>query len=122
MEWGDGEYEEVGGREMRKRFVVRVVSVGLLSPMVIVSGVGTAWALPPAEDVPEEILRTQIILDARSPIDGKPLTPAEYAELQAALQAPLEPSTKLSPKVKNLIGLLKLRRFIKRYLPFIPIK
>ncbi|NJP11760.1 MAG: hypothetical protein HC866_21700 [Leptolyngbyaceae cyanobacterium RU_5_1] len=90
--------------------------------MVMMSGIGAAWALPPAEDVPEEVLRTQIILDARSPIDGKPMTPAEYAELQAELQAPLDSPTKLSPKVTRLIRLLKLRRFLKRYLPFIPVK
>ncbi|PLZ22593.1 hypothetical protein CBP28_20550, partial [Fischerella thermalis WC559] len=43
-------------------------------------------ALPPAEDIPEEILRTEIILAARSPIDGKPLSAADYAQLQAQLQ------------------------------------
>jgi hypothetical protein len=43
-------------------------------------------ALPPPEDLPEEILRTEIITEARSPIDGQPITPAEYAQLQ--LQQP----------------------------------
>jgi len=38
-----------------------------------------ATALPPPEDLPEEILRTEIITEARSPIDGQPLTAAEYA-------------------------------------------
>lgn len=38
-----------------------------------------AIALPPPEDVPEEILRTEIITEARSAIDGQPLTAAEYA-------------------------------------------
>ncbi len=48
---------------------------------------GTAViALPPPEDTPEEILRTQIIIEARSPIDGKPLNAAEYIQLQAPLQ------------------------------------
>ena len=45
-----------------------------------------AIALPPPEDLPEEILRTEIITEARSPIDGQPITPAEYAKLQ--LQQP----------------------------------
>ena len=42
-----------------------------------------AIALPPPDDLPEEILRTEIITEARSPIDGQPLTAAEYAQLQA---------------------------------------
>jgi hypothetical protein len=45
-----------------------------------------AISLPPPEDLPEEILRTEIITEARSPIDGQPITPAEYAQLQ--LQQP----------------------------------
>ena len=43
-------------------------------------------ALPPAEDIPEEVLRTEIILEGRSPINGKPLSAAEYEQLQAELQ------------------------------------
>jgi hypothetical protein len=50
------------------------------------------------------------------------MTPAAYAELQAAEQAPYRPPTEVPKKVKNLIGLLKIRKFIKTYLPFIPIK
>lgn len=78
-----------------------------------------AWALPPTEDTPEEILRTEIITEARSPIDGKPLTPAQYAELQAQLEAgpPIDP--KLSPQVKRTITLLRLRKFIRTFFPFL---
>lgn len=80
---------------------------------------GPAHALPPAEDIPEEILRTEIITEARSPVDGKPLTPAQYAELQAQLEAgpPIEP--KLSPQVKRTITLLRLRQFIRTFFPFL---
>jgi hypothetical protein len=45
-------------------------------------GTAEVIALPPPEDLPEEILRTEIITEARSPIDGQPLTAAEYAQLQ----------------------------------------
>ncbi|NER34445.1 MAG: hypothetical protein F6J93_10540 [Oscillatoria sp. SIO1A7] len=41
----------------------------------------SAAGLPPPEDIPEEILRGQIITEARSPIDGQPMTVAEYARL-----------------------------------------
>ncbi len=84
-----------------------------------------AVALPPADDLPEEILRTEIITEARSPLDGEPLTAAEYAKLETQLQSsiqPIDPKTQVSPKVRRTINLLRLRRLIKTVFPFIPIK
>jgi len=76
-----------------------------------------AVGLPPPEDVPEEILRTEIITEARSPIDGKPLTAAEYAQLQAELaQNPIPPD--VNPKIKRLIFLLRLRQMLRTIIPF----
>ena len=76
-----------------------------------------AVGLPPPEDVPEEILRTEIITEARSPIDGKPLTAAEYAQLQAELaQNPVSPD--VNPKIKRLIFLLRLRQMLRTIIPF----
>ena len=75
-----------------------------------------AVGLPPPEDVPEEILRTEIITEARSPIDGKPLTAAEYAQLQAVLaQNPIPPD--VNPKIKRLIFLLRLRQMLRTIIP-----
>jgi hypothetical protein len=79
-----------------------------------------ALALPPLEDTPEEVLRTEIILEARSPVDGKPLTAAEYAQLQAQLQTRPAPP-QLSPQVRDTIFLLRLRKAILTVLPFLPI-
>ena len=93
----------------------------LLTPVTLMQA-GIGWALPPEEDIPEEILRTEIIIDARSPIDGSPMTPAEYAEWEALQRELAELPPHVSPKVENLVRLLKLRRFIKRFLPIIPIK
>ena len=73
--------------------------------------------LPPPEDIPEEILRTEIILEARSPIDGKPLTASEYAELQAQIAQTLF-SPELTPQVREIIFLLGIRKFIKSVTPF----
>ncbi|MDB9311825.1 hypothetical protein PN462_01835 [Spirulina sp. CS-785/01] len=74
-------------------------------------------ALPPAEETPEEVLRTEIILDARSPVNGEPLTAAEYAELQQTLtESPYPPE--LSPEVQQTIFMLKLLDFINTILPF----
>lgn len=74
-------------------------------------------ALPPADDVPEEILRTEIILEGQSPIDGTALSAAEYEELQAQLaQTSLSPQ--IDPKIRQLIFLLQIRKFIKTIIPF----
>ena len=77
-------------------------------------GSNSSRALPPPEDIPEEILRTEIILSGRSPIDGIALSPAEYAELQARLQERgFEPD--LNPDVKQIIFLLQVRKMIKTF-------
>ncbi len=75
-------------------------------------------ALPPSTDIPEEILRTEIILEARSPIDGKPLSAAEYAQLQAQIKTRPYPP-KLSPKVRETVFLLRLRKILKTLFPFV---
>jgi hypothetical protein len=74
-------------------------------------------ALPPVKDIPEEILRTEIIIDARSPIDGQPLTAAEYAQLQAQLQ--ISPPPKLSNNIRQTIFLTRMRKFLLQFFPFL---
>lgn len=74
------------------------------------------WALPPAEDIPEEILRTEIILEGRSPIDGQPLSVTEYEELKANL-AQSRFSPQVSSDIRELIFLLQIRKFIKTIIP-----
>ena len=78
-----------------------------------------AVSLPPPEETPEEVLRTEIITAARSPVDGKPLNAAEYAQLQAQLQD--GPTPTLSPNVRQNIFLLRFRKLIRTFLPFVPI-
>jgi len=83
-------------------------SFGIMNPSI---------ALPPPEETPEEMLRTKIILEARSPIDGKPLTPAEYAQLQADLaNSPYPPE--LNPDVQQFIFLLQIRQMLRILTPF----
>ncbi|NJM28603.1 MAG: hypothetical protein HC856_11155 [Pseudanabaena sp. RU_4_16] len=78
-----------------------------------------AQNLPPVEDTPDEVLRTEIYTEARSPVDGKLLTAAEYLELKEELTAiNIPPEAQVSPKVAEVIRLLKLRAFLKRILPF----
>ncbi len=77
-------------------------------------GNSSTRALPPPEDIPEEILRTEIILEGRSPLDGIVLNAAEYAELQAQLQeSSFEPN--LSSDVRQIIFLLEIRKLIKTF-------
>ncbi len=90
-----------------------IVGLGLFIPKQI------ALSLPPQTEIPEEVLRTEIITAANSPIDGKPLTAAQYAELQAHLQN--SPPPKLSPKVRETVFLLRLRQLIRTFAPFLPI-
>ena len=74
-------------------------------------------ALPPPEDTPEEILRTEIILEGRSAIDGKVLSAAEYEQLQAELaQSSLSPE--LDSDVEQIIFLLRVRKLFKTLIPF----
>ena len=80
-------------------------------------GNNSSSALPPSEDIPEEILRTEIILDGRSPINGTALNPAEYAELQAQIQeSSFGPN--LSSDVRQIIFLLQIRKLFKTLTPF----
>lgn len=93
--------------------------LSLLASSWLLPNQGLASEFPPPDDIPEEILRTEIITEARSPVDGELLTAAEYAELQAQLEAgpPIEPE--LSPKVRRTIGLLRLRKIIRTFFPFL---
>ncbi|MBE9065977.1 hypothetical protein IQ260_04855 [Leptolyngbya cf. ectocarpi LEGE 11479] len=75
--------------------------------------------LPPVDDVPEEILRTEIIFDARSPLDGAPLSAADYAQLQAEL-ADSQITRTLSFELRFNVFLLQARRSLKPIIPFLP--
>ncbi|MEO1210343.1 MAG: hypothetical protein AAFX78_12445 [Cyanobacteria bacterium J06638_20] len=102
----------------------RLTLVGLLISSSVTLGLGTARvsvALPPPEDIPEEVLRTEIIIEGRSPEDGELLTAEEYAEEQAATAATLDqPGEIVSPEIQQLILLLRIRKLVRPVLPFIP--
>ncbi|WP_223807537.1 hypothetical protein [Pseudanabaena sp. UWO311] len=96
------------------------ISTLVIVPMI--SFAETLSILSAQEDIPEEVLRAEIYTDARSPIDGKQLTAAEYTELMEKLRSldGIPPEDFVSPKVREVIGLLKLRKFLKQFIPFIP--
>jgi hypothetical protein len=101
-----------------KKILLVVLSISITALVGLSSHWGTAvMALPPPEDIPEEILRTEIITEGRSPIDGKPLTAAEYAELQEQLQA--SPPPQLDSRVRQTIYLIQLRKTLLQLFPFL---
>jgi ribosomal protein L30/L7E len=97
---------------------MRRMVAGGLTVSLMLSWMGTAIALPPPEDQPEERLRSDVITGARSPLDGKPLTATEYVELQAELQTPPPSRPQVAPQVEKTIKLLRLRRFLRTVFPF----
>lgn len=76
------------------------------------------FALPPEEDIPEEILRTEIILEGRSPLDGKSLSASQYEELEAELrESRFDPQ--INEDIQQIIFLLQIRKLFKTIIPFI---
>lgn len=107
----------MGRLKPNKRIILAVLGI-ITSLCVWLNSQGsTVIALPPPEDTPEEILRTEIIIDARSPIDGKPVSAAEYIELQAQLQK--VPPPKLDPKIRQNVFLLRIRKGLLQLFPFL---
>jgi hypothetical protein len=97
-------------------------TLAIVALPAVLTWASAASALPPPEDLPEEVLRTEIITGARSPIDGQPMTAAEYADLQAQLQVAPPSRPQLSRKVEKTVNLLKLRKFLKTVFPVLPIR
>jgi hypothetical protein len=77
----------------------------------------TAEPLPVDRDIPEEILRAEIITEGRSPIDGRALSATEFAELIVDSKQQLDRANAdlgaSSPKVKEILFLLRLRGFLR---------
>ena len=74
------------------------------------------------EKMPEHVSAPILVLELRSPLDGRLLTATEYVDLQAEIDRLNEVPPQVSPKIRRLVGLLKFRKFIKRVLPIAPIK
>ncbi len=97
--------------KLGRSILIILTSWSMFSPKAI------AGNLPPANDIPEEILRAEIIIEARSPIDGKPLSATEFAELVVRVEQQLArddgaAAIKTSP-FKNVLVLIRLRKFLK---------
>jgi hypothetical protein len=107
---------------MKKRAVLISSLLVVLAAPLAGQTIAQTVALPPATETPEEVLQTEVITSARSPIDNRPLTATQYAELKTDIDRTNQVQPQLSSKLRNTVALLKLRKFIKTVLPFIPIK
>jgi hypothetical protein len=96
---------------MKKLLILWVLAI-----LTILMDSKNVLALPPADEIPEEILRTEIFTEARSPIDGKPVSAAEYAQLEAQLET--APPPRLDSRVRHTIFLLRVRNFFRKIIPF----
>lgn len=76
-----------------------------------------SYADESTKEIPEEILRTEIILEGRSPIDNQPLSASEYAEMQSKNQQSPYP-TELNSDLQQKILLLRLLKMIRTITPF----
>jgi hypothetical protein len=109
--------------ENRGRYLRKWVKLSFLSLITgIVVWLSSYWgnmviALPPPQDTPEEILRTEIIIDARSPIDGKPLNAAEYAQVQEQLK--ISPPPTIDSKLRQTLFLIRIRNALLQLFPFL---
>lgn len=105
---------EIASTRLISRFGFMVIFTVMI---VLLANHHFAYSLPPVEDIPEEILRTEVITIARSPIDGKPLSAAEYAQLQAKIQN--APPPKLDSSIRETIFLIQLLRTLRTMFPFL---
>jgi hypothetical protein len=93
-------------------------SLSLFLGLCLASYPRAVKALPPADDLPEEKLRTEIILEGRSPLDGQPLSASQYEELKKQLaERPYPPQ--VAPKIRQLVFLLRVRKFFRTIFPFL---
>ncbi|GBF81100.1 hypothetical protein [Aphanothece sacrum] len=90
-----------------------VIGMSLVSSLLRLE---IAVALPPPDEIPEEVLRTEIITEGRSPLNGTPVTAAEYAQIEQKLAESAYPP-QLSSNLQHLIFLLQVRKMLKTFFP-----
>lgn len=102
-----------------REWVAAIVLAGGLSLTVTAPASSAEVPISPPEDIPEEVLRLEEPDYAFSPVDGSRLTLGEYARLQAELAEAQEVAPQISPRIKQLIFLLKARKVLRTFLPFL---
>ena len=76
----------------------------------------SALALPPEDDIPEEVLATEIIVEGRSNLDNQRLTASEYAIQQEQEDNSIFPPD-VNSKAKHNIFLLQILKMLRTFSP-----
>jgi hypothetical protein len=103
---------------MQPKIKIQLVTVGLYTiTMWQAANAVTADNRLPDADIPEEVLRAEIITEARSPISGKALSAQDFAELVVNTKQQLDRDDAIAattnPKFKEAVLLLRLRGFLR---------
>ncbi len=103
---------------MRPKIAIQLAQIGLFTISGWLAAIPVQASSPPSDDdIPEEILRAEIIAEARSPIDGRALSSAEFAELVVNAKQQIYVDDALvatsNPKFKDTLFLLRLRGFLR---------
>jgi hypothetical protein len=103
---------------MPPKIIISLIQVGFYAIIArqLTSAV-MANPVPFDQDIPEEVLRAEIITEARSPINGKALSANDFAELVVKTKQQLDRDDAIlatsNPKFKETLFLLRLRSFLK---------
>jgi hypothetical protein len=112
-------YPECKSKSRRSQLKIRLCSLLLAVPLgwQVAPPVARAVPQPSPTDIPEEVLRAEIITEARSPIDGRALSASEFIELAIDTERQLSSAAAAgairNPKLKETILLLRLRGFLR---------
>jgi hypothetical protein len=103
---------------MQPKIKIQLVTVGLYTiTMWQAANAVTADNRLPDADIPEEVLRAEIITEARSPISGKALSAQDFAELVVNTKQQLDRDDAIAAttnsKFKEAVLLLRLRGFLR---------
>jgi hypothetical protein len=86
-----------------------LICVGAIAPSAI--------ALPPPEDVPEEVLRVEMMVDSRDRM-GQPIAPGAYVQLQQTIDRQNQANPQISEDLQSLLLQLRILNVIKSIIPF----
>ncbi len=102
---------------MPPKIKIQLVKVGLYTTTMLSVATSVMANILPDADIPEEVLRAEIITEARSPIDGKALSAQDFAELVVNTKQQLDRDDAIAAttnsKFKEAVLLLRLRGFLR---------
>lgn len=102
---------------MRPTTTIQLAQILLCVSTILQISLPASAVISTDDDIPEEVLRAEIITEARSPIDGKALSANEFAELVVTTKQQIERENAdvaaNSPKLKETLLLLRLRGFLR---------